>query len=305
MPVEKKRRKRALMNQKANSIADLAAILHKQEDFGRETEAEAQRTKQDLEAKTAAEEREVESELKSLAQRAERGEPAEIEAKIEDLTARMLGKKFPNQPAPEDSRKEGIAKKILELRQLKNRLNKAQEAVQNGTVFDVAKKRVTRRMIDRAMQGQAPKEILLDQDIMKGSWPPPRFGRRRLLSIPKKVDYYSSEGVNILWANVMDTEFAESWPAAVRHTHMGFARHTAPSPWRPPQIEVPVRKHSPVDKAQTEMLKEERRKEREASKLGEAKETQDIAKEERKLSVLQRLLPFRTKREPDEAVHPR
>ncbi|KAF2238802.1 hypothetical protein EV356DRAFT_572864 [Viridothelium virens] len=257
MPLEKKRRKKALMNQKAASIADLAAILHKQEIIGRETAAKAEQVREEQQAKAAEEQRQVESELRELAKRAQNGEPAELEAKIEDLTAHMLGQKFPNQPSPGERRKENIAKQILRLRQLRNSIKRADETVQDGSVSEVAKNRVERRRISRALSGQEPKQILHDQDLIKGSWPPPHFGRRRILSLPKKVNYYTSEGVKVAWSNVMDAEFAESWPEAVQHTHMGITRHTAANPDLPPRMEPKVRHRSPMHEAEVEGRKEE------------------------------------------------
>ncbi|KAL9086478.1 MAG: hypothetical protein Q9165_007094 [Trypethelium subeluteriae] len=272
VPQEKKRRKRALMNQKAASIADLAAILHKQENFGRETAAEAEKVKEEQQAKIAEEQRQVESELKEFAERARSGEPAELETKIEDLTAHMLGQKFPNQPPPGERRKENMAKQILRLRQLKNSLKRAEEAVQDGSVSEVAKNRVERRRISRALSGQAPKQILHEQDVIKGSWPPPRFGRRRILSLPKSVNYFTSEGVKVAWSNFMDAEFAESWPEAVQHTHMGITRHTAADPDLPPEMEPRVRRHSPMHEAEVERVKEEiEQRKREAAEEREKK----------------------------------
>ena len=285
------------MDQKANSIADLAAILHRQADFGRETEAEAQQVKQEQEAKASEEQKRVESELKELAKRAKSGETTEIEAKIEDLTLRMLGKKFPNRPAPGEKRKESMARRILELRQLKNRLKKAEEAVQNGTVSELARKRVVRQIVDRALHGSAPKDVLNEQDIIKRSWPPPRFGRRRILSLPKKIDFFTAEGVTISWSNVMDTEFAESWPKAVRHTHMGITRHTAANPDVPPQMEHRIMRGSPVEEAQRQMEEEAelQAKAQERERRQEESESQRRKQEEGKTSTwrsLREKLPF-------------
>lgn len=38
------------------------------------------------------------------------------------------------------------------------------------------------------------------------------------------------EGVRVRWANVLDAEFAETWPAAVVHDALGKSRYTAAFP---------------------------------------------------------------------------
>ena len=46
----------------------------------------------------------------------------------------------------------------------------------------------------------------------------------------------SVEGVRIRWANILDAEFAETWPAAVVHDGLGKSRYTAAYP--PPPDEA-------------------------------------------------------------------
>ncbi|KAI9667351.1 MAG: hypothetical protein M1821_000166 [Bathelium mastoideum] len=275
MPPEKKRRKQVLMDQKATSIADLAAILHRQEKFGSESLAEAQRVRAEHDAKAVEEQRQLEAELQNLAKRARNGEIAELEAQIANLSSQTQGIDSSDALASQGEERRKLEQKILGLRQLKNSMKRADEAVQAGTVSDIAKKQVTRRIIDRALVGQAPKDILREQSLIDGSWPPPRFGRRRILSIPKPVTYYTVSGVRIAWSNVLDTEYAESWPAAVQHTHMGFTRHTAASPDQPPQMEVSVRRGSPADENAFRMRKraEAERKEEERKAARRARRT--------------------------------
>lgn len=38
------------------------------------------------------------------------------------------------------------------------------------------------------------------------------------------------EGVRVRWANLLDAEFAETWPAAVVHDSLGKSRYTAAFP---------------------------------------------------------------------------
>ena len=42
----------------------------------------------------------------------------------------------------------------------------------------------------------------------------------------------SVEGVRISWRNILDAEYAESWPGGVVHDGLDYSRHTAPAPIR-------------------------------------------------------------------------
>lgn len=58
--------------------------------------------------------------------------------------------------------------------------------------------------------------------------PLPKRGplRARLRRLARPI--FSTHGVQISWANVLDAEYAAEWPVSVQHTRMGFARNTAP-----------------------------------------------------------------------------
>lgn len=67
---------------------------------------------------------------------------------------------------------------------------------------------------------------------------------------------FSTEGVTVKWANILDAEFAELWPEAVKHERLGFVRHAAPEPdsegyqditsfklatsWKPEGVKLPT-----------------------------------------------------------------
>ncbi|KAK5137227.1 hypothetical protein LTR08_000197 [Meristemomyces frigidus] len=50
--------------------------------------------------------------------------------------------------------------------------------------------------------------------------------KQKLLRLNSPV--FSTEGVTVKWQNVMDAEFAASWPGQVAHERMGWVRNTAP-----------------------------------------------------------------------------
>ena len=47
---------------------------------------------------------------------------------------------------------------------------------------------------------------------------------------------FSMEGVKVTWQNILDAEFAPTWPARVQHDWMGITRHTAPKPGSEPRL---------------------------------------------------------------------
>ncbi|KAM3422680.1 hypothetical protein BST61_g167 [Cercospora zeina] len=43
-----------------------------------------------------------------------------------------------------------------------------------------------------------------------------------------KRPVFAKRGITVQWADVLDSEYAEEWPAKVKHLNMGFVRNTAP-----------------------------------------------------------------------------
>lgn len=48
--------------------------------------------------------------------------------------------------------------------------------------------------------------------------------------VGEKLKAIGAEGVTIRWRNVLDAEYAESWPAGVLHDELEYTRHTADLP---------------------------------------------------------------------------
>ena len=68
-----------------------------------------------------------------------------------------------------------------------------------------------------------------ERRVRKDGRPPAKRGLGKQLS----AEAYSMgtvEGVRIRWANLLDAEFAETWPAAVVHDMLGKSRYTAAYP---------------------------------------------------------------------------
>nr|POF13576.1 hypothetical protein CFP56_02599 [Quercus suber] len=73
----------------------------------------------------------------------------------------------------------------------------------------------------------------------------PSFPAREVKNIPKRGPLrskmnrlarpvFNTSNVQVYWENVLDAEYAESWPETVSHHSMGYARHAAPDPREEP-----------------------------------------------------------------------
>ena len=64
-----------------------------------------------------------------------------------------------------------------------------------------------------------------EEDAVKASLPrmPEHFAAK-----DRKAPVFSTEGVTVQWANILDAEFAEVWPSAVKHEPMGLVRNVPP-----------------------------------------------------------------------------
>lgn len=68
--------------------------------------------------------------------------------------------------------------------------------------------------------------------------PLPKRGPLRKQAAAENIPIYTLDGVRIRWANPLDAEYAESWPAAVQHDIVGITRYTAPKPDAEPIVQV-------------------------------------------------------------------
>ena len=66
-----------------------------------------------------------------------------------------------------------------------------------------------------------------------------------------------AEGVRVFWANLLDAEFAKTWPKGVEHGDLKVSRYTAAFPVGPERVEEVV---EVVEDKKTEKLKEEESK---------------------------------------------
>jgi len=105
---------------------------------------------------------------------------------------------------------------------------KAAEGKEATEVTEVPETKVEQRVV-----AAIPEEISLDNK--KQDTPLPRYGRVRKERLNPEVPVVTLDGVRISWADILDAEYAASWPEAVQHYPMGLFRHTAPKPWAYPR----------------------------------------------------------------------
>ncbi|KAJ9638998.1 hypothetical protein H2199_006859 [Coniosporium tulheliwenetii] len=197
----KKEKKMMLMDQKANSIADLAAVLFAQERQGVQRE-EGLVKRAEEEAKR---EKERWARLEELAARA-KGEVERLNEQIKKLEAELAAQKEKeNVPGEQGKKPDGKEPQLkpegaqeLELKRLRRQKHELLHA------------KTKSRSAQRARSQTR------------------RYGPLRKQALKREPYLPTTEGVRIQWANIVDAEFAESWPSAVAHEIMGYFRHQAP-----------------------------------------------------------------------------
>ncbi|KZF26922.1 hypothetical protein L228DRAFT_258277 [Xylona heveae TC161] len=178
----KKQRAKALMNQKANSIADMAAVLHWQEKIAtiaREEEEVAQAKRAEKEQAAAARKQES-----SAGQVVDQIESTDEATQAEEVVKAERGDAQSGPPGT------------------------AVEAGQAGSAAE-SPRPVPKRGVGKQLLKQEKQRQIVAQGV---------------------------DGVAIHWANILDAEYAQSWPLAVIHDIMPRSRHIAPDPKTLPSL---------------------------------------------------------------------
>lgn len=227
----RKERSRMIMDQRANSIADLAQVLREQEQLGAETE------KQRIEREQAEETR-VREELISLAEEERNGGLPVLEAAIQAQESAINDMRARKQAAQPDapSRKD-VHRQILALNALKL---KHQKMIAAKDTFEQGHARLIKQAESKSESGelkQGASELELDIEPPAIFYRPtersgstPRRGNVKQEVAKKQTPVYTAQGIVIRWSNPLDAEFAESWPTAVEHQDAGYTRHVAARP---------------------------------------------------------------------------
>ena len=88
-----------------------------------------------------------------------------------------------------------------------------------------------------------------------------RKGEKKVKKAPidaRKEFGMGVEGVRVFWANLLDAEFAETWPKGVEHGDLRVSRYTAAFPVGPERVEEVVEEKK-IEKPKAEEVKQTRR----------------------------------------------
>lgn len=271
------------MDQKATSIADMAAILYRQEARAKELVAANEERERFLEEVKEEEARCRENQniekwsiLERRAQLAEGGSIERFDAHIKALVAKMG-----TAPAEE---KKSIKKLMSKLSRRREVLKRAREAIvargtaQPAEVTEQNAEAVAAREEQPTSEVQnavtVARDTVLDAIVRRArttkngrtllpvAWPKNFRKIRHKVDAAPEVPQISLEGVKVQWANIHDAEYAESWPAPVVHDLLGLARHTAPDP------NTPVTSWQAIDEKWEEKMEENVQLDGEASEEG-------------------------------------
>lgn len=201
---QRRERMKMLMDQKANSVADLAAVLALQKKKGFEMEAAEGRLEEDVKKRWAN--------MQKLARRAESGELEQLkEAWKKERTIKRLAEKLAKEDASEIAQGERI--------QAREKLAAMQRTI-------IAMHQALKAVATATEDPHTPLEILtMDKR------PLPRKGRRRKLAKPRPP-VMKLDGVTISWADFEDLKFAAAWPEEVEHDVLGIP----PDPYKSPSV---------------------------------------------------------------------
>jgi hypothetical protein len=211
---KKKLRVAAVLDQRANSVADLAAVLAAQEALGAET--------QQHKDQGAKERRDFQVQLMlDLAKEEEQGGLAAIDARLTEL--KEIDEKADRLGEETEISKTQMRREKRELHARKTKMG------WSAGVVKKAKEEVkeSNGNLSPEQQEARVREILPDFPTPDASVP--KRGSLRAAVARANAPVFSTEGIVIKWANQLDAEYAQSWPETVSHTAMGLTRHRAPA----------------------------------------------------------------------------
>ncbi|GAB7328925.1 hypothetical protein MBLNU13_g00784t1 [Cladosporium sp. NU13] len=210
---KKKLRVATVLDQRANSVADLAAVLAAQEALGAKSQKhrdEETKERRDFQVQT----------MLDLARRAEQGGLAAIDARLAEL--KEMEAKADRLGEPMEISKAQMSREVKELNARKRKMHWSADAVK--TAREEVKE--SNGNLSPEQQEARVREILPSFPTPNASVP--KRGSLRVAVARANAPVFSTEGIVIKWANQLDAEYAESWPETVSHAPMGFARHRAP-----------------------------------------------------------------------------
>ncbi|KAI9678734.1 MAG: hypothetical protein M1817_005791 [Caeruleum heppii] len=239
--LEKKKRGRKLMDQKANTVADLAATLQKQDEAG---QAYHQQKEKAYEEKGPS----LETALKEL--------EASHDRQLTALEGRQKGARKFSIPVTDEDRKKSVQHRTNALKTLEKQQLLAQREVRDqqseerrrtpleGEEREArlefqrrfrhdrgdAQDKEWQRVWDSYRDPIAVREMIQKEELSQRQATAIAALREKHLPSPRGTVIEGVDGVVVQWADLLDAEYAETWPKAVVHHRLRPTRHTAPQP---------------------------------------------------------------------------
>jgi hypothetical protein len=218
---KKKLRVAAILDQRANSVADLAAVLAAQEALGTKTQQnkdEEAKSRRAFQVQT----------MIDMAKEVEQGALDEVKLQIKQLEEQL---KSSSADGSTEMSKTQLRKQLKDMIARKTKLQWSSSCVKRvkeemkESGGELSPEQQDARLRENLPEYPAPRSI-------------PKRGPMRARLERENAPVFSTEGIVIKWANHLDAEFAESWPETIDHQPMGFARNRAPNADQEPIMDV-------------------------------------------------------------------
>jgi len=240
------------MDQRANSIADLAAVLKDQDANGAVKEQANAEIKE-------AQDRKAREELVHFAQQEKDGALPRLEESIKAKKADIANlQNLRAQGNPGAPNAKTIMPHTHALRAL---LLKKKKMIAARNAFNDAKAQLTAKGASSSDPDASTLQMTIEPPRIFYPSPPdpkniPKRGKLRKTLLAQHLrPAFTADGVVIRWSNPLDAEYAESWPPDVQHQDAGMMRHVHNKPGAEPILDAERILRSP--KALLEMQQRE------------------------------------------------
>ncbi|KAF2102697.1 hypothetical protein NA57DRAFT_71684 [Rhizodiscina lignyota] len=240
---------RLLQNQKANSVADLAAVLEIQSRKGEEQRKLWREHWEDEEIRVARLEQiakgEGEMKLKPELEaklKAREDEIAALRRQMEDQDENQ--RKLTNREIKRLETRQAMLRPSLEA-PTESEIAKAKEQLARREAVESQVSSEAIKEAEQLTEGRSEEQRLFVQDMLrhkkfaehlKNYRPLPKRGSERFRVLdelhPERLPVFWMEGVHIMWADGVDADYARSWPEEVAHEEMGYVYGRVSNPDR-------------------------------------------------------------------------
>ena len=294
-----KRKRKMVMDQKANSIADLAAVLIEQDGLGARLEGQGRKTEKEQEQQ----ERTL-KEMQRLAEADTDETLAELDQKIaaaeeqrngipssQDEETKLARRRLDNSIQQlqlkrakvvavasliEQAETEAIARHE---KSQKNNVSKTDDTAEEAIDIEIDLPQIFKDKLPLLSVFHSKKDKKPEVSP-KLSLPKRGKARKQILQQMYPTPQYTSEGVMVRWSNPLDAEYAETWPRNVQHDILGLLRNTSLKPGNEAIDKVEDIPYLPLSTGKWKQLNPEEVVEMEAVAASEQEGSQEFVADE-------------------------